>query len=53
MTNGEYRLQLEVTHPNIEYLAIIPNAVKLSLSNFISPTGNSLMYNQNGLLLLR
>ena len=53
MTNGEYRLQLEVTHPNIEYLAIIPNAVKLTLSDFISPTGNPLMYNQNGLLLLQ
>ena len=52
MTNGEFRLQLEVTHPNIEYLAVVPDAVKLVLSDFISPTGNSLMYNQNGMLLL-
>ena len=53
MTNGEYRLQLEVTHPNVQYLAVIPNAVKLVLSDYITPTGNSLMYTQNGLLLLQ
>ena len=53
MTNGEYRLQLEVTHPNVQYLVVIPDAVKLVLYDYISPTGNSLMYNQNGLLLLQ
>ena len=53
MTNGEYRLQIEVTHPNVQYLAIIPDAIKLILSDYITPTGNSLMYNQNGLLLLQ
>ena len=52
ITNGEYNLQIEITHPNVQYMAIIPNAVKLNLTNFISPTGNPLMYNQNGLLLL-
>jgi len=53
MTNGEYRLQIEVTHPNVQYLAVISNAVKLVLSDYITPTGNSLMYNQNGMLLLQ
>ena len=53
MTNGEYRLQVEVTHPNVQYLAVIPDAAKLVLSDYISPTGNSLMYNQNGMLLLQ
>ena len=53
MTNGDYRLQIEVTHPNVQYLAVIPNAVKLVLSDYITPTGNSLMYTQNGLLLLQ
>lgn len=53
MTNGEYRLQIEVTHPNVQYLAVIPDAAKLVLSNYITPTGNSLMYNQNGMLLLQ
>lgn len=53
MTNGEYRLQIEVTHPNVQYLAVIPDAIKLILSDYITPTGNSLMYNQNGLLLLQ
>lgn len=53
MTNGEYRLQIEVTHPNVQYLAVIPDAIKLILSDYITPTGNSLMYNQNGMLLLQ
>lgn len=53
MTNGEFRLQIEVTHPNVQYLAVVPDAAKLVLSNYITPTGNSLMYNQNGMLLLQ
>ena len=53
ITNGEYILQIELTYPNVQYLAIIPRAVKLTLSGFISPTGNPLSYKQNGLLLLR
>ena len=53
MTNGEYRLQLEVSHPNVQYLAVIPDAAKLVLSDYITPTGNSLMYSQNGMLLLQ
>lgn len=53
MTNGEYFLQIELTYPNVQYLAVIPNAVKIVLSNYISPSGNSLMYKQNGLLLLQ
>lgn len=53
MSNGEYNLQIELTYPNVQYLAVIPNAVKLVLSDFISPTGNPLMYKQNGLLLLQ
>ena len=53
MTNGEYYMQIELTYPNVQYLAIIPNAVKLVLSDFISPTGNALMYKQTGFLLLQ
>ena len=53
MTNGEYRLQIEVTHPNVQYLVVISHAVKLILSDYFTPTGNSLMYNQNGMLLLQ
>ena len=53
MTNGDYRLQIEVTHPNVQYLAVIPDAVKLEITDYISPTGNSLMYNQYWMLLLQ
>ncbi len=53
MTNGEYFVQIELTYPNVQYLVTIPKAIKLVLSDFISPTGNSLTYKQNGLLLLK
>ena len=53
MSNGEYYLQIELTYPNVQYLVVIPNAIKVILSGFISPTGNSLMYKQTGLLLLQ
>ena len=53
MTNGEYRLQIEVTHPNVQYLAVVPDAVKLILSDYYTPTGNALPYSQNGMLLLQ
>lgn len=52
MTNGEYRMEIAVTHPNVEYLARIPNAVRLSLSGYISPTGNPMVYTNHGLLYL-
>lgn len=53
MTNGDYYLQIELTYPNVQYLAVISNAVTIHLSGFISPTGNPLLYKQNGLLLLQ
>ena len=53
MTNGEYYMQLELTYPNVQYLVVIPRAVKLVLTDYITPTGNSLMYKQTGLLLLQ
>ena len=53
MANGEYYMQIELTYPNVQYLAVIPNAVKLVLSDFITPTGNSLLYKHTGLLLLQ
>ena len=53
MTNGEFTLQIELTQPNVQYYVVFPKAIKLVLSGFISPTGNSLMYNNNGLLLLQ
>ena len=52
MTNGEYRMEIAITHPNVEYLAKIPNAVRLSLSGYISPTGNPMVYTNHGLLYL-
>lgn len=52
MTNGEYRMEIAVTHPNVEYLARISNAVRLSLSGYISPTGNPMVYTNHGLLYL-
>ena len=53
MTNGEYRLQLEVANPDVQYLAVVPDAAKLLLSNYFTSRGNPLKYNQNGMLLLQ
>ena len=52
MTNGEYRMDIGITHPNVEYLALIPNAVRITLSGYISPTGNPMVYTNHGLLYL-
>ena len=52
ITNGVFYLQIDLTHPNVQYLAVIPNAVKLVTSDFITSTGNPLLYKYNGFLLL-
>lgn len=52
MANGEYRMEIAVTHPNVEYMAVIPNAVRLSISGYISPTGNPMVYTNHGFLYL-
>ena len=39
MTNGEYHLQIEITHPKVEYLAIFPKALKVIKQNYLSEQG--------------
>ena len=39
MTNGEYIIQVEITHPKVEYLAIFPKALKISKQNYLSEQG--------------
>ena len=53
ITNGEFYLQIELTQPNVQYFVVISNAVRVILSDFITPTGNSLLYKNNGLLYLQ
>ena len=52
MTNGEYYVQIEVTHPKVEYLAVIPKGLKLITKNYISLQGVSFDYNLFGLINL-
>jgi lipopolysaccharide transport system ATP-binding protein len=52
MTNGEFRMDIDITHPGVQYLATIPDAVRLSLTGYISPSGNNMVYAENGLLYL-
>jgi len=39
MTNGEYFLQIEITHPKVEYLAVFPKALKVIKKNYLSEQG--------------
>ena len=52
ITNGEYFLQIDITHPNVEFLARFPKGVKLITKDFVSITGISFDYNSYGLLLI-
>jgi lipopolysaccharide transport system ATP-binding protein len=52
MANGEYKIQIDITHPNVEYLARIPDAVLLIVDNFMGETGIPFNYNNTGFLLL-
>lgn len=52
ITNGEYRMGIDITHPNVQYLAKIQNAIKVSVSGYISPSGNPMVYSNHGFLYL-
>lgn len=52
MTNGVYYLQINITNPNIEFLAKIPKAVKVISNNFTGKTGISIDYKHSGFLSL-
>ena len=47
LTNGEYRLKLDITQRNIEYLAIIPNMATLVKRDKISEFTGAEMNNRN------
>ena len=47
LTNGEYRLKLDITQRNIEYLAIIPNLVTLVKRDKISEFTGAELNNRN------
>ena len=52
MTKGEFFLEIGLTHPNVEFLATFPNAVKLETEGISGATGLSFDYNGCGLLML-
>ena len=52
MTKGEFFLEIGLTHPNVEFLATFPNAVKLETEGISGSTGLSFEYNGCGLLML-
>jgi len=52
MTNGEYYLQIEITHPKVEYLAIFPKALRITKQNYFSVQGIPIDYKLFGFLYL-
>jgi hypothetical protein len=47
LTNGEYRLKIDITQRNIEYLAIIPNMATLVKRDKISEYTGAELNNRN------
>jgi lipopolysaccharide transport system ATP-binding protein len=52
IANGDYYLQIEVTHPNVEYLAVIPKGLLLTTQNYVDEEGKFLNYGAYGFLCL-
>ena len=52
MTNGDYFVQIELTHPKVEYLAIIPKGLKITTCNYQSNQGIPFDYKLFGFLYL-
>jgi lipopolysaccharide transport system ATP-binding protein len=52
MTNGDYFVQIEITHPKVEYLAVIPKGLKLTTQNYMSEQGIPFDYKLFGFLYL-
>ncbi len=50
--NGDYYLQLELTYPKIEYLALCPKTIKLIVTDYVTEQGIALDYKTFGLLYL-
>ncbi len=50
MTNGDYYLQIDITNPNVEYLARVPKALNINTQNFIGETGIPFNYKGTGFL---
>ncbi len=53
ITMGEYYLDIDLTHPNVEYYMRIPKHVKLMVTGISGTTGLELKYEQCGFLMLK
>ena len=53
ITNSEYRLEIDITHPNVQYMAKVVDTVTLNISGLVTAVGNEVKYSNNGFLFLR
>lgn len=52
ITSGTFYMQIDLTHPNIEYIYSFKNRIKLNITGCSSITGNSFNYTDRGLIIL-
>ena len=52
ITNGEYLLEIQLTHPKVQYLARILNRVNVFVSGCVTPMGTEVKYSESGFIIL-
>ena len=53
ITNGEYRLEIDLTYPKVQYLVRVTDSIILKVSGASAAYGNELKYSDNGFMVLR
>lgn len=52
LAKGTYLMDMQLSHPNVEYLATLTNPVKINAAGISSIAGDRLNYNNSGMLIL-
>lgn len=52
LTTGAIYMDFALTHPEVEYLFIFSNRLKINIEGVITANGNPLLYTERGLLML-
>ncbi len=52
ITSGTFYLELALTHPNVEYIYLLENRLKINIDGMMTANGNSFVYSDRGLIIL-
>jgi lipopolysaccharide transport system ATP-binding protein len=53
ITHGEYRMEIRLAHPNVEYIAIFKKPIMLNVEGITAANGRAFEYKNCGLLMLK